>query len=83
MEEQVRSFETRLKDLVTFANENKGVIEVDKVNDFFKELKQEIVREGKEVIPLGNMIDDTIENQIAILTQEIEKNNGITLNQLK
>lgn len=32
------SFEARLKELVTFANRNKGVIEVDKVNDFFKEM---------------------------------------------
>lgn len=32
------SFEARLKELVSFANRNKGVIEVDKVNDFFKEM---------------------------------------------
>ena len=38
MEEQVSIFEARLKELVSFANSNKGVIEVDKVNDFFKEL---------------------------------------------
>lgn len=38
MEEQVNIFEARLKELVAFANANKGVIEVDKVNDFFKEL---------------------------------------------
>lgn len=38
MEEQASSFEARLKELVAFANDNKGVIEVDKVNDFFKEL---------------------------------------------
>ena len=33
----IASFEARLKELVSFANRNKGVIEVDKVNDFFKE----------------------------------------------
>lgn len=38
MEEQAVSFEARLKQLVTFANANKGIIEVDKVNDFFKEM---------------------------------------------
>ena len=32
------SFEARLKELVSFANRNRGVIEVDKVNDFFKEM---------------------------------------------
>ncbi|MBO5199240.1 MAG: RNA polymerase sigma factor RpoD [Lachnospiraceae bacterium] len=34
----IASFEARLKELVSFANRNKGVIEVDKVNDFFKEM---------------------------------------------
>ena len=37
-ESAMASFEARLKELVSFANRNKGVIEVDKVNDFFKEM---------------------------------------------
>lgn len=37
MEEQVSSFDSKLKELVAYANDNKGVIEVDKVNDFFRE----------------------------------------------
>lgn len=38
MEEQNNSFEARLQELVAFANENKGVIDNDKVNTFFKEM---------------------------------------------
>ncbi len=38
MDEQANTFESRLKELVAFANNNKGVIEIDKVNDFFKEM---------------------------------------------
>ncbi len=58
MEEQVRSFETRLKDLVTFANENKGVIEVDKVNDFFKELNLNVRQIDKiyEYLETNNIV---------------------------
>ena len=58
MEEQVRSFETRLKDLVTFANENKGVIEVDKVNDFFKELNLNVRQIDKiyEYLETNNVV---------------------------
>jgi RNA polymerase primary sigma factor len=37
MEEQINTFDTKLKELLAVANENKGVIEVEKVNDFFKE----------------------------------------------
>ncbi len=38
MGEQMSHFEEKLKELVSFANSNNGVIELEKVNDFFKEL---------------------------------------------
>lgn len=38
MEEQNNSFETRLQELVAFANENKGVIDSDKIDSFFHEM---------------------------------------------
>ncbi len=44
MEEQSTIFETRLKELITFANGNKGVIDNDKVNDFFKEMNLSIAQ---------------------------------------
>ena len=38
MSEQVIKFEEKLKELVNIAKKNKGVIEVEYVNDFFKEM---------------------------------------------
>ena len=37
MVEQNNSFETRLQDLMAFANENKGVIDSDMIDAFFRE----------------------------------------------
>jgi RNA polymerase primary sigma factor len=58
MEEQVNSFEVRLKELVAFANDNKGVIEVDKVNDFFKELNLNVRQIDKiyEYLEANNIV---------------------------
>ncbi|SET35894.1 RNA polymerase sigma factor RpoD [[Clostridium] polysaccharolyticum] len=42
MSEAVKVFEQKMKDLVSFAKKNKGIIEVDKVNDFFKELNLDV-----------------------------------------
>jgi RNA polymerase primary sigma factor len=42
MNEATHNFEEKLKELLAFANDNKGVVEVDKVNDFFKELNLDV-----------------------------------------
>lgn len=44
MEEQNTIFETRLKELVAFANDNKGIIDSGKVNDFFKEMNLNVTQ---------------------------------------
>lgn len=79
MEEQAHNFEARLKDLVTFANENKGVIEVNKVNDFFKELNLNVRQIDKiyEYLEANNIVvlnpnDDEEPNDDALL--ELEDN---------
>ena len=36
--EQTTGFEARLQELISYAGENKGIIDSDKVNDFFKEM---------------------------------------------
>ena len=41
MSETVKVFEQKMKDLLSFAKKNKGIIEVDKVNDFFKKTNKE------------------------------------------
>lgn len=44
MEEQNLTFEARLKELVAFATDNKGVIDGSKVNDFFKEMNLNVTQ---------------------------------------
>ena len=38
MSEAAHNFEEKLKELLSYANNNKGIVDVAKVNDFFKEL---------------------------------------------
>ncbi len=74
MEEQVSSFESRLKELVAFANDNKGVIEVDKVNDFFKELNLNVRQidkiyeylEASNIVVLNPTDDDEPDDDILL-----------------
>ncbi len=82
MEEQVSIFEARLKELVSFANNNKGVIEVDKVNDFFKELNLNVRQIDKiyEYLEANNIVvlnptDDDEPNEDALL--ELEEDSEI------
>lgn len=77
MEEQVSIFEARLKELVSFANNNKGVIEVDKVNDFFKELNLNVRQIDKiyEYLEAHNIVvlnpsDEDEPNEDALLELE-------------
>lgn len=77
MEEQVNTFEARLKELVAFANDNKGVIEVDKVNDFFKELNLNVRQIDKiyEYLEASNIVvlnptDEDEPNDDALLELE-------------
>ena len=36
MSDLINSFEEKLKELVSLGKKNKGILEVEKVNDFFK-----------------------------------------------
>ncbi|MDF2473435.1 MAG: polymerase, sigma 70 subunit, RpoD family [Lachnospiraceae bacterium] len=42
MNDATHNYEEKLKELLAFANENKGVVEIDKVNDFFKEMNLDV-----------------------------------------
>lgn len=42
MSEMISNFDEKLKELVAFAKKNKGIIEVNKVNDFFNELNLDV-----------------------------------------
>ncbi len=42
MSEVAHNFEEKLKELLSYANDNKGVVDVGKVNDFFKEMNLDV-----------------------------------------
>lgn len=74
MEEQISNdFEQRLNELLVFANKQKGILEVDKVNDFFKEMNLEIGQidkiyerlEANNIVVL-NPIDDEPNDDILL-----------------
>ena len=78
MEEQNNSFESHLPDLLTLASENKGVIESDKVEAFYKERNLNIAQidqlyeylEAHNIIIL-NLADDEPDDN-ALLEMEDE-----------
>lgn len=76
MNEALNNFEEKLKELITFAKKNKGVVEVEKVNDFFKELNLEVSQidkiyeylEARNIVVL-NLSDDEEEPNDDLLLQ--------------
>ena len=73
MEEQNNSFESHLPDLLTLASENKGVIESDKVEAFYKERNLNIAQidqlyeylEAHNIIIL-NLADDEPDDNVLL-----------------
>ena len=79
MDEQVNQFNTKLKELIAFANSNKGIIEIDKVNDFFKECNLDVVQIDKlyEYLEAHNIVilnpnDDDEPDEDALMELEGE-----------
>lgn len=80
MEEQSATFEARLKELVAFANESKGVIESSKVNDFFKELNLNVNQidqiyeylEAHNIVVLNATEDEPDEDALLELDDDAE-----------
>lgn len=85
MNEAVNNFEEKLKELVAFAKKNKGVIEVEKVNDFFKELNLEVTQidkiyeylEASNIVVL-NLTDDEEPDDDILLELENEEDTVLT-----
>lgn len=83
MNETIQTFEEKIKELVAFAKGNKGVIEVEKVNDFFKELNLEVNQidkiyeylESNNIVIL-NLSDDEAPDDSMLL--EIEQEDDIS-----
>lgn len=81
----ISTFEEKLKELMAFAKKNKGVIEVEKVNDFFKELNLEVNQIDKiyeyleaNNIAILNLVDDEGPDDDAILELEQDEEATIT-----
>ncbi len=80
MEEQHASFEEQLKELVSYANANKGVIDSDKVNDFFKELNLNVSQidqiyeylEAHNIVVLNLSDDEPDEDALLEMDEEDE-----------
>ena len=73
-EQQIALFEQKLKELVAYAHNNKDVIDVSKVNDFFKELNLEVRQidkiyeylESSNIVVLNDVMDDGPDEEILL-----------------
>lgn len=78
MDEQVNQFNTKLKELITFANNNKGILEIDKINDFFKECNLDVVQidklyeylEAHNIVILNPNEDDEPDDDVLLELEE-------------
>lgn len=83
MNNTINLFEEKLKELISFARNNKGVIEVEKVNDFFKELNLEVTQidkiyeylEHNNIVVL-NLTDEEEPDDSALLEIDQEEDNS-------
>lgn len=83
MSETVVKFEEKLKELVQISKKNKGVIEVEKVNDFFKEMNLNVNQidkiyeylESHNIVVL-NLVDDEPDDTILL---EMEHDEDLSL----
>lgn len=80
MDEQKNAFEIKLQELLVLANENKGVLEMDKVNDFFKELNLSIHQidriyeylEANNIVVLSSGDDEPDEEALIEMDEETD-----------
>lgn len=79
MNDEMLNFDEKLKELVALAKKSKGIIEVEKVNDFFKELNLDVNQIDKiyEYLEANNVVvlnlsdsDDDEPNEDALLELE-------------
>ena len=86
MNETIHTFEEKLKELLTMAKKNKDVIEVEKVNDVFKELNLEVHQidkiyeylESNNIVVLNSGADDEPDDSILL---ELEQEDEINLSE--
>lgn len=79
-EQQIALFEQKLKELVAYAHSNKDVIDVGKVNDFFKDLNLEVRQidkiyeylESSNIVVLNVMDDGPDEDMLLEIEDDTE-----------
>jgi len=84
MNEVAHNFEEKLRELLSFANDNKGVVEVEKVNDFFKDMNLDVRQidkiyeylEAHNVVVLNPIEEDDPDDEIIL---ELEDNEEVPL----
>lgn len=80
----ISGFEQKLSELVTLAKKNKGILEIDKLNDFFKEYNLDVDQvdkiyeymESKNIVILTPSEPDDEPNEAALL--ELEQETDLT-----
>lgn len=78
MEEQINQFNLKLKELIAFANSNKGIIEIDRLNDFFKESNLDVGQidklyeylEAHNIVILNPNDDDEPDDDVLLELEE-------------
>lgn len=85
-EQQIAYFEQKLKELLAFARANQNVIEIGKVNDFFKELNLEVAQIDKiyEYLESSNIVilNPTEEGPDDDMLLDLEDDSDTSLNPL-
>jgi RNA polymerase primary sigma factor len=84
MNDAVHNFEEKLKELLSFANDNKGVVEVEKVNDFFKDMNLDVRHidkiyeylEAHNIVVLNPIEEDEPDDEVIL---EMEDNDEASL----
>lgn len=86
MSDLINSFEEKLKELVSLGKKNKGILEVEKVNDFFKELNLDVNQIDKiyeylenHNIAVINLADDVDEEPDEELLLEMENDEELAM----
>ncbi len=81
MNEVAHNFEEKLRELLSFANDNKGIVEVEKVNDFFKDMNLDVTQidkiyeylEGHNIVVLNPIEEDEPDDEIILEMEDSEE----------
>ncbi|WP_310605338.1 RNA polymerase sigma factor RpoD [Anaerosporobacter sp.] len=86
MSDLINTFEEKLKELVSLGKKNKGILEVEKVNDFFKELNLDVNQIDKiyeylesHNIAVINLVDESDDEPDEDLLLEMENDEELTM----